>query len=82
MAPTWQRSMQLPQAGAELGVDDRVVIGIGHRVLEAILWDAAEDAATAPAAVKNVAHPFHHVAYGMHQPYLLALLQQGQCLRL
>jgi len=50
---------------ALFGVDDRVVVGAGYRVLYAPFVDASEYAAAATAAVADVEDSLDYVAYGV-----------------
>jgi hypothetical protein len=53
---------------------------LGHRVLDAIIIDSANNRAAAAAAIADVAYSLHHVAHGMNKTDLLSLVEKLKCL--
>jgi hypothetical protein len=59
-------------------IDYCEVIGLGYRVIDAIVIDSSKYAAATTAAVADVANALYHVANGMNEADLLGLLGKPQ----
>lgn len=57
-----------------LRINDRVVVGVGYRVLDAPIGDAPQDSTAATTTVTDVAEPLHDVAHRMHQANRLGFI--------
>jgi hypothetical protein len=74
LAPLNTRSTSL----TSVTINDGEVIGARYRILNAKFRDSPKDAATATAAITDVADPLPHIAYCVNQSDLLKLVQQSQ----
>jgi hypothetical protein len=59
-------------------VDLRVVVGFGHRLLDAPLSDTPQDGTTAPAAVADIEDIFDIIADSVDEANFLCLIEESQ----
>jgi hypothetical protein len=61
------------------GINDRVLVGIGYRFLNALVGDSAMYATAATVRVADVTDPFWYVAYHKNQTDFFGPIKYVKC---